>query len=171
MKVTAHGRRNKGNKRSRVARALSSLLGRLSLGDQRGSAILLEVVVATLLFALAVIPAFCSLSALVLAAGKAQVTSLAQALLQARVEEIKAQGWGSVPGDSLATTTVTLQHYKGTPFTIVETVQPTAMRKNPSDATSDCLVWRIILQVYREPVRDLSSPLGKVEFLFYAGGL
>lgn len=143
------------------------------LHGQRGSVLLLEMLIGLFLLSLVIVPIYTSLTTVAMAAKVARVRASAGELLQARAEEIKSQGWGSVPGDSGSPTVVCLENYLGTPFTVQETVEPTDLRVDPHDPLSDCLVWRILLRAYRVPASGIASasPLAVLEFYFYAEGL
>jgi len=128
--------------------------------------LLLEVVVATFLLAVVVVPVFCGIAATALAARQVQMVTEAQQLLQARAEEIKAQG-----GVTLSEGTIYLQTYEGEPFTIEQEVIYTGMTLNPDNPASACVVKKVVLRAYREPMRPGDWPLTFMEFLIYDQGI
>jgi len=164
-------------------------LGR-RIANQRGAALLLEVVFGSLLLALALIPVMMGLTAVLISMEKAVHSTLAMNILQDRAEKLKAYGYqyvalgSDVIGDSdldeyFDTAFVVLQEVINVPRMVVYTIDPISLVKTAGPS----VVKRVNLTAYRRPafftydvVTKIWTPaagqeaLAKWEFLLYDRG-
>jgi len=143
--------------------------------DERGSAILLEVVVATFLLSLAIIPIFFGLTAVLVSMEQSTGVTAATGHLQDQAELVKAAGYDYIPLGVLIVGDNPGEICYGTPFIIVQqTTQWQLMTTNP-DGIGTSVVKKVVLSVYRRPYTYTDSgtevPLARWEFLLYASGV
>lgn len=136
-------------------------LGGVLLG-QRG-AVLLEVLVASVILVLALLPIFCALTATLLVLEKSTLVTVATNLLQDRAEVLKAAGYNLVPQGSLW-----LEKYSGRPFDIYQEV---SLVETMTDSSGTVVVKKVVLVIYRHPYASGGDPVARMEFLLYAGGI
>jgi len=150
-------RRRRSGKRTLLQRLL----------DQSGVAVLVEVMVASLILMLAIVPVFAALTASLLSLEHSVATTMATNLLQDRAEALKAAGYHYVIVDP-ENPVVTLENYEGRPFDILQEV---TYVEGMVDENEISQVKKVILTIYRHPVSPDDQPLGKWEFLLYADGI
>ncbi len=131
---------------------------------------LLEVVVATFILSLAIVPILMGLTAALLSADRSVAATVATNLLRDRAEKLKAAGWAVVPVGRF----VLDAEYADTAFVVVQqTTQLPNMTTNP-DGFGTSLVKKIVLSAYRRPYVDGdpdNQAVAKWEFLLYAEGI
>lgn len=166
-----------------------SSLGR-RIANQRGVALLLEVVLGSLLLALALIPVMMGLTAVLISMEKSVHSNLAMNILEDRAEKLRAYGYqyvalgSEVIGDSdldeyFDTAFVVLQEVINVPRMVVYTVDPLTGEKTAGPS----VVKRVNLTAYRRPafftydeLTKIWTPaagqeaLAKWEFLLYDRG-
>lgn len=135
------------------------------VADTRGTALMVEVMVAMAILSLAVLPVFYALTATLIQADRSLLVTVATGLLQDRAEALKAAGFDLVPVGAR-----TLSLYLDSTLDLVEeVVLVPAMDNNPYGAGAP-MVKRIILTAYRHPYVEGADPLVRWEFLIYAVG-
>lgn len=139
-------------------RAAPNILRRW-VGNQKGVAVLLEVVVATLLLSLAIVPIFYGMTAVMLSVDDSLVTTAATNILRHRTETLKTLGYSGVPVGGPDTITI----YSG--FDLVQTVAPVPDMVN---TLGESVVKKVTLVIYRHPKEANPTPITRWEFLLYA---
>jgi hypothetical protein len=148
------------------------------LGNERGAFLLLEVVVATFLLALAVIPIFMGLTAVLMSMEKSVGTTVATSILQDRVEKMKAVGYYGV-GIGLDTIgDAPTDNYYQTGLVVFQEILFLSSMTSGGTSTNP-LGKKVILVAYRKPFTegaDHRPAVGSVavarwEFILYADGI
>ena len=149
---------------------------RRHLANEKGMFLLLEVVVATFLLALAVIPIFMGLTAVLISMERSVGTTVATSILQDRVEKVKAVGYYGV-GVGLETIGDTdADDYYDTGLIVFQEI---LFLSNMTSGEENPLGKKVILEAYRKPFVEGadhrpapgSNFLAKWEFILYADGI
>ena len=163
---------------------------RRRIANQRGAALLLEVVFGSLLLALALIPVMMGLTAVLISMEKAVHSTVAMNILQDRAEKLKAYGYQYVALGSDVIGDSDLDEYFDTAFVVFqEVVNVPRMVSYTVDSlgvktAGPSVVKRVNLTAYRRPasftydeVTKIWTPaagqeaLAKWEFLLYDKGI
>ena len=164
----------------RLRLRIAASLGRRT-ANQRGVALLLEVVLGSLLLALALVPVMMGLTAVLISMEKAVNSTLAMNILQDRAEKLKAYGYQYVAIGSDVIGDTAVDEYFGTAFVVLqEVINVPRMVTN----TGVPVVKKVTLTAYRRPAyftydaaTKIWTPaadqnvLAKWEFLIYDKGI